>query len=313
MDSQLADSWLQFVHELGFVPVIDGPYESLMQGWGAIFGKLMTLYKFPPPDLTVETEDRIINGIRIRIYIPPDAVDPPVALYFHAGGWIMGGVDEEDGFSRALSKASGTTILSVGYRLAPAYEFPTPLEDCVHVAQWALETYAPKSVSFIGASAGGNLAFSTALSLVDKGLGDRVQGVIGIAPVTVHPDAVPVEKQAQYTSYRENDRATINTGSAMRTFLDCYGAPPEDPRLSCLLHPRLGEMNKAYMAIGGADTLRDDVRLMEQALTKLAVPVRCDEYPGFPPFSWLFPSPALKVHQRKFFGNLVRGIQWVQE
>lgn len=284
-----------------------------MQGWGAIFGKLMTLYKFPPPDPTVKTEDRIVNGIRTRIYVPPDVVDPPVALYFHAGGWIMGGVDEEDGFSRALSKACGTTILSVGYRLAPAYQFPTPLEDCVNVAHWALEAYPSKPVSFIGASAGGNLAFSTALSLIDKGLGDRVQGVIGIAPVTVHPDAIPVEKQAQYTSYRENDRVTINTGSAMRTFLDCYGAPPDDPRLSCLLHPRLGELNKAYMAIGGADTLRDDVRLMKQALAELAVPVRCDEYAGCPHFSWLFPSPALQGHQEEFFGNLVRGIQWVQK
>ncbi|KAL4917417.1 Alpha/Beta hydrolase protein [Aspergillus aurantiobrunneus] len=313
MDSQLAAPWRQFVDELGISPALDGPYENLMQGWKAIFGRLVSLYRFPPLDLSVQTEDKIVNGIRTRIYEPPGVVDPPVALYFHAGGWVMGGVDEEDGFSRALSKMARTKILSVEYRLAPEFQFTAPLEDCINVAQWALATHPSQSVSFIGASAGGNLAFSTALALIEKGLGDRVQGVIALAPITVHPDAVPQHKQAQYTSYRENDRVTINTGSAMRTFLECYGAPAYNPLLSCLLHPRLGDLKKVYMAIGGADTLRDDVRLMQEALTELDVAVQCDEYPGFPHFSWLFPSPALKEHQAQFFGNLIGGIRWVQE
>ncbi|KAL2819639.1 Alpha/Beta hydrolase protein [Aspergillus cavernicola] len=313
MDNQLAGPWLQFVEELGISPILDGPYENLMQGWKTILGKLMTRYSFPPPDMSVHTEDEEVNGVRVRIYTPPDTVDPPVALYFHAGGWVMGSVDEEDGFSRALSKLSGTKILSVDYRLAPEFPFPTPLEDCVEVARWALDRYPSQSVAFIGASAGGNMAFSTALALIDQGRGDRVKGVVGLAPVTVHPDAVPDTKKVQYTSYRENDRVTVNTDSAMRTFLECYGAPPDDPRVSCLLHPRLGELGKVYMAVGGADTLRDDVRLMKEALAELAVSVQCDEYPGYPHFSWLFPCPALKGHQGEFFGNLIRGIRWVEE
>ncbi|KAL4865132.1 hypothetical protein BDV12DRAFT_200415 [Aspergillus spectabilis] len=313
MDTQLAAPWVQFVEELGVSPALDGPYDNLMRGWKTILGKLMTRYGFPPPDTSVQAEDKTVDGVRVRVYSPPDVVDPPIALYFHAGGWVMGSVDEEDGFSRALSKLSGSKIISVGYRLAPEFSFPAPLEDCVRVAKWALDTFPSHTVSFIGASAGGNMAFSTALALIDQGLGDRVQGVVGLAPVTVHPDAIPAEKEAQYTSYRENDRVTINTDSAMRTFLNCYGAPPADPRLSCLLHPRLGELKNVYMAVGGADTLRDDVRLMKGVLTELDVAVQCDEYPGYPHFSWLFPSAALKEHQAEFIGNLIEGIRWVQD
>jgi versiconal hemiacetal acetate esterase len=271
----------------------------------------MTRYSFPAPDPSVRTEDIEVSGVRVCTYIPPDVVAPPVALYFHGGGWVMGSVEEEDGFCRALSKLSGTKIVSVEYRLAPEFPFPIPLEDCVQAAEWALETHPSQSVAVFGTSAGGNLAFCTALTLIDKGLGERVQGVVGLAPVTVHPDAVPPENKAQHTSYTENDRLTINTGSAMRAFLDCYGAPPLHPQLSCVLHPRLAGLNKVYMAVGGADTLRDDVRLMQTTLTEAGVPVLCDEYPGYPHYSWLFPCPALKEHQGQFFGDLVRGIRWV--
>ncbi|KAL4944996.1 hypothetical protein BDV06DRAFT_232172 [Aspergillus oleicola] len=305
--------FMLFVEELGFSPTLDGPYENLMQGWKLIVGELMKRYGFPPPDVSVKAEGEIVDGIRVRIYTPPDVTDPPISLYFHAGGWVMGSVDEEDGFCRALSKMTGSKILSVDYCLAPEFPFPAPLDDCVKVTKWALDAYTTQTVTLIGASAGGNLAFSTALALIDEGLGDRVQGVVALAPITVHPDAILADKQAQYTSYSENDRLTINTDSAMRTFLDCYGSPPSDPRLSCLLHPRLGELRKAYMAVGGADTLRDDVRLMKQELTELGVSVQCDEYPGYPHFSWLFPCLALREHQAEFFGNLICGIRWVQD
>nr|ACH72902.1 AflJ [Aspergillus ochraceoroseus] len=311
MDSQIASPWRQFVEELGTSPALDGPYENLMQGWKTLLGRLMSRYSFPPPDLSVETQDVMVNQILVRTYTPPGVSHPPDALYFHGGGWVMGSAEEEDGFCRALSKLSGTKLLSVAYRMAPECRFPAPLEDGIEVAEWAMDTHPSQSVAFFGTSAGGNLAFSTALALIEKGLGDRVQGVVGLAPVTVHPDAVPAGKEAQYTSYTENDRVTINTSSAMRVFLECYGASPQDPRLSCLLHPRLGDLKKVYMAVGGADTLRDDVRLMQEALMDADASVMCDEYPGYPHYSWLFPSPVLKEHQRQFFGNLIRGIQWL--
>ncbi|KIA75625.1 lipase/esterase [Aspergillus ustus] len=359
---QIAEPWRQFTEELGFTPALDGPYDTLMQGWRSIMGKLLARYTFPAPDLTVHTEDVSADGVRVRIYTPPalsetgpgpepdthtEASIPgpspddlfPVALYFHAGGWIMGSVDEEDGFVRALCKLTRSRILSIDYRLAPAHPFPIPLNDCLAAARWALATFPSQSIALIGASAGGNMALATALSLIESEdenaskseAQSRIQGVVALAPVTIHPDAVPahLHDSNKYTSYAENDRATINTESAMRTFFDCYGAPPDDPRVSVLLHPRLSALSgkctgtgrrRVYLAVGGADTLRDDVRLLAERLREeqeggdeaTGVAVQLDEYPGFPHFSWLFPAGVLGGHQREFMGNLVRGIKWVQ-
>ncbi|KAL3458180.1 Alpha/Beta hydrolase protein [Aspergillus heterothallicus] len=345
MPPYLAEPWCQFIAELGFTPTLDGPYDTLMQGWRATIGKLAARYTFPAPDPTIHTEDLIADGVRVRMYTPPPDTDSepptsnlPLALYFHAGGWIMGSVDEEDGFVRALCKLTHSTILSVAYRLAPAHRFPAPLDDCVAVARWALARFPTAQLTLIGASAGGNLALATALSLLDAdadadadaedALSARIAGVACLAPVTIHPDAVPTNLKERYTSYAENDRCTVNTGSAMRTFFECYGAPPGDPRVSVLLHAKVAGLRRVYLAVGGADTLRDDVRLFVERLEEEkkegeegeeggggggVVAVRWDEFAGFPHFSWLFPAEVLRPHQAEFMGNLVRGVKWVQE
>jgi len=51
--------------------------------------------------------------------------------------------------------------------------------------------------------------------------------------------------------------------------LDAYGAPPDDKYTSCLLHPELQHLRRAYIAECGTDTLRDDARLMKEKLETL--------------------------------------------
>jgi len=62
------------------------------------------------------------------------------------------------------------------------------------------------------------MALSTALRLVDDGLGDKVKGVVSMVPVTVHPDAVPEQLKGRYTSYDEHAEHTVNTKDAMKAF-----------------------------------------------------------------------------------------------
>lgn len=62
------------------------------------------------------------------------------------------------------------------------------------------------------------MVFSTALRLIDDGLGDKVKGLVSMAPVTVHPDAVPDQLKGRYTSYEEHAEHTVNTKDAMAAF-----------------------------------------------------------------------------------------------
>lgn len=269
-------------------------------------------YEFPEPDTSVKTKDITLQNFGLRIYTPPDATESQtVGIYFHGGGWALGSVEQEDAICRLISKHHKMTVVSVEYRLAPKHRYPAALDDCVDAVTWSLCNLPAQSVVLIGASAGGNLTFGTALRLIDQGNSERVKGIVALVPVTIHPDAIPAEMKAAYTSYETNANVTVNTQSAMKTFFDTYGAPVDDKYTSCLLHPKLNNLRKAYIAECGVDTLRDDGRLMREALEKAGVPVTYDAYPGYPHYSWTFPSKHLDQHRDEFLLNVLHGIEWV--
>jgi hypothetical protein len=45
-----------------------------------------------------------------------------------------------EGYLRAWAIQTGITILSVDYRLAPQYKFPTAIEECFYVYKWLITT-----------------------------------------------------------------------------------------------------------------------------------------------------------------------------
>jgi versiconal hemiacetal acetate esterase len=136
----------------------------------------------------------------------------------------MGSVDAEDAIPRIIAKACSSIVVSVEYRLAPAHVWPAAHEDCYEAAKYCIEhagdwgADTERGIVISGASAGGNLAISTALRLADEGLGSKVSGVAAMVPVTVHPDAVPEQLKAKYTSYDEHANHTVNTKDAMEAF-----------------------------------------------------------------------------------------------
>jgi len=187
---------------------------------------MVAQYEIPGPDTSIKTEDiKVSETLTCRIYTPPGATGKErLVVYFHGGGWVMGDLNIEDAQCRVISKQCNVVLVSVDYRLAPQHKFPAALEDCAEAAKWALNNRASLRVddgpvAMIGTSAGGGLAFSTALKLIDEGLADKIAGVVSLVPVTIHPDAVPPELKKRYTSYEEHSENTVNTKSAMEAFL----------------------------------------------------------------------------------------------
>lgn len=271
-------------------------------------------YEFPAPDPSVNSEQHDLDGFWVRSYTPPGSTgQEPLGVYFHGGGWVMGSVDQEDAVCRLISKACKMRMVSVEYRMAPKHKYPVPLQDCVTATLWTLKHFSQDKALLLGGSAGANLAFGTALKLIDQGQGDRVKGVVAMVPVTVLPDALPAHLKPEYTAYDQHANHTVNTKSAMEVFISAYGAPQDCHYTSCLLHPRLRDLPKTYITESSTDTLRDDARLMKAALEMAGVPVRYDAYPGFPHYSWTFPSKHLAGHQADFFGKLIEAVTWINE
>lgn len=115
------------------------------------------------------------HTIRLRIY-RPSAMYPgaPVLLWMHGGGFIIGSPQQNDHQMCHLVRNLGIMVVSVDYRLAPKYPFPTPLADCYAALEWvhanaeALGVDA-KRIAIGGESAGGGLAASLVQLAHDRG------------------------------------------------------------------------------------------------------------------------------------------------
>ncbi|MGP4026948.1 alpha/beta hydrolase [Actinomadura sp. 3N407] len=128
-----------------------------------------------------EIQDRTIPGppgappVPVRIYRPERAARPaPVLVYFHGGGFVTGGLENEHGRCAAFAAKDGIAVVSVDYRLAPEHPFPDGFEDCYAATVWAHEHAAgfggdPERVAVGGGSAGGALAAAVALRARDEG------------------------------------------------------------------------------------------------------------------------------------------------
>ncbi len=308
-------SIIKFVVEFGEIPRLSGSVDDTKTQWDELREKLKNEYPPPKPRQELVSKAGTIHGVSLKTYFPTDTSGvEPVAIYFHSGGFVMGSVEDEDGICRLFCDQGQMRIVGVDYSLAPENPFPAALNDCVMAIRSALERFNIKSVTLVGLSAGGNLAFATALRLVDEGMAAAIKGVVAVAPVTLHPAEAQEELKNNFTAYDENDVYTINSKSAMMHWLQAYHPPSSpDPLISVVRHPNLRHLNKVYITEFGLDTLRDDARLMRAALEKARVPVKYDAYPGYPHLSFLFPSKHLDEHRKEVFGNLLRGIAWIGE
>jgi len=134
-----------------------------------------------PPQVDVQSIDVPgPNGpVPVRVYRPTTASDqlPAALVWIHGGAFMYGDLDipEADHFARNMAHRTGTTVLSVDYRLCDdQVHFPVPHDDCYAVYTWVRQHTAdlgidPSRIAVGGASAGGNLAASVSLHAGEAG------------------------------------------------------------------------------------------------------------------------------------------------
>ena len=206
------------------------------------------------------------------------AADLPLIVYYHGGGWVIGDLDTHDPFCRALSEASGCTIMSIDYRLAPEHPFPAAHDDCLEATRWIIDnlnTLAPNNgkVVLSGDSAGGNITVSTMTTLIDE---PRIAGTIMIYPATEH-------YLAGLPSYTEHAKSGPLTTPIMRWFFDTYlgDVAPADPRTKTLFVGRRSDYSgfpPSLLVTAERDPLRDDGKRLNLAMRKAGVAVTYHHY-----------------------------------
>ncbi|MGI8860044.1 MAG: alpha/beta hydrolase fold domain-containing protein [Rubrobacteraceae bacterium] len=101
-------------------------------------------------------------------------VDSAIMLYFH-GGFMVGRSEDTEFLTRKICAQNGVTVISVNYRLASEWPFPTGLDDCVAVYRWLLEGgggfgATADRIAFCGDSSGANFAAAMPLRARDAEL-----------------------------------------------------------------------------------------------------------------------------------------------
>jgi len=108
--------------------------------------------------------DRDLGPQQVRVFVPEgDAPDGgwPGMMWLHGGGWVNGGLNSENGFLRHVCKRKSPLsvmksflnhgldvkclVVSINYRHAPEYPYPTAVEDALYGLAWILS--APNAAS----------------------------------------------------------------------------------------------------------------------------------------------------------------------
>lgn len=230
----------------------------------------------------VETvEDRLVgapHALPVRIYRPSASASLPVLVYFHGGGWVMGGLDSHDATCRQLAVDVGCVVVSADYRLAPEHPFPAAIDDAMTATSWVAEHASEiggdrSRIAVAGDSAGGNLA--------------------AVVAQLTHEDALPlvfqllvypvIDRRLDRPSMIDNATGFLLERSDMEWFWSLYdpdGTAAHDRRAVPLDAPDLQGLPPALVITAEHDPLRDEGEEYGARLRAAGVPVTVSRYAG---------------------------------
>lgn len=275
--------WLSSLQKQTLVDINLPAHEARQKSHKNIL-KNIHLLEFPPEKMH-HIEDRTVKAgdgfeIPIRIYRPVATSNLPILMHFHGGGFVIGNLDIYDRVSRRMAKMANCVVVSVDYRLAPEYKFPTAPEDCYAATLWAFENAQaiggnPDKIAVMGDSAGGNLATVVAMMARDR-KGPKISFQALIYPV--------VDATQSGLSVKKYSKGFLLTKAQMDWFLDHYidksSTDLKHSYLSPLWEDNLQEMPPAYILTAENDPLKDEGAMYAEKLRKAGVGVEYQDYSG---------------------------------
>ncbi|MFJ5716027.1 alpha/beta hydrolase [Neobacillus sp. NPDC093127] len=220
--------------------------------------------------------------IPVRIYTPKEAESYPILMYFHGGAFFSGNLESHDEIVRPICLESGYKVISVGYRLAPEYPFPTPLKDCYNVTKWAAEhkdelQWDGKNLALAGDSAGGNLVAAVSLMARDK------KEFAITKQVLYYPSLDLDVSEFRYPSLVENGKGYFVESDQLAEYNSFYligNVETDNPLVSPIREENLEDLPAALVITAEYDPMRDEGELFAENLKKCGVPVETKRYEG---------------------------------
>ncbi|MER1999268.1 MAG: alpha/beta hydrolase [Lysinibacillus sp.] len=215
-------------------------------------------------------------NITIRIYRPKTMRQLPIIIYYHGGGWVINDINTSHESCVQLAQKTEHIVVSVDYRLAPEYKFPTPLHDAFDAFLWVVQNrellHSNGQISVAGDSAGGNLAAAVALLAKEQQL--KISSQILLYPVT----NLQFNTQS-YEAYQSGyglDREVMKWfGKHYINDVDDYSNPLVSPLLA-----DVANLPSTFIVAAQYDVLHDEAVAFAEKLRVSNVDVELHEAPG---------------------------------
>ena len=210
--------------------------------------------------------------LRARYYEAADAVEAPLIVYIHGGGFVCCDIDTHDSICSWLAKSSQGRVLAISYRLAPETRFPGQLEDVRAACAWAFQNASrlgatPEKIVLAGDSAGAYLAATATLEL-NRVTPGAVPLQVLLYPLVHVQDSLWADEELRNFRFLGRVAALYIARS--------LGAEA----LPSLLDVDLSAAPPTIIAGGGAmDPVRNDAKALVDALRRSGVPVIEKKYP----------------------------------
>ena len=235
----------------------------------------------------ISIEDRLIkvdkHNLSIRLYRPIETVPTLTMVYFHGGGYVIGGLESHHGFCNLLAGEAGINLIAVDYRRAPENPFPGPIEDGLGAYNWVVDHAADLGIDKTkigvgGDSAGGNLAAVLSLQTFTEAISGQLSAVPAFQ-FLLYPW---VDMHSQSESIKRYGKGLLLTENTMKFFRNNYLLGAEDEAVvatSPLAWSRLDNIPDSLIVTAEYDVLRDEGLAFVDKLVQAQVNVRHQHLP----------------------------------
>lgn len=230
----------------------------------------------------VKVETKTIAGVRCDVITPLTVSAQKrrrVLINVHGGGFVSDSGSLVEGIP--IANLTGTTVVSVYYRLAPENPFPAVVDDTVAVYRELLKSYRPASVGLFGTSAGAILTAEVAAALRQRSL--PLPAALGIFSGTGDLSQ-PADSDALYTvSGFTGHLAPPSKVSRDASYIG--GTNPKDPVLSPL-YADLHGFPPTLFVTSTRDLLLSGTTILHRAFLRAGVPADLVVFEALPHAFW---------------------------
>lgn len=200
------------------------------------------------------------HDLKARMYVPKSLRDKDglsgALIYFHGGGFVLGSIESHDGTVAQIAYQSKLIVVSVDYRLAPEYPFPTGLLDAQHSYNWLVENahkynIDKSRIAIGGDSAGANLAAACCKLNRDQ------EKPLPAMQILIYPSTIGNNTSESRERLKQ---APIIPSHVIKWMHDHYISKEKenDERFNILSASDLSDLPPAFVLTAGYDPLLDE-------------------------------------------------------